>query len=924
MSALTLPNTLEQVLTLKAEVDHFKDLDSLRAFRAGEQALHLAEESADLKTKAVGSWAYALGLTVQGRYAEAIPVFKQARGWFVELGEPVEAARVSVRKVQALAMSGDLEGALNRALEVRDIFAQANLIKDAATIENNVGIILSRLGQLPQAEAAFRRGLEGFKAVGDELGIAKTLANLAYVLQDQDRFREAGDSFQTALEIMRKHNQHEAVAGTTVSLALLYRREGRLTQSLDLLSRARRLYSELGGSPDAAYAQLEEARIHLDLNLLDEARRLSQELVEIFAARGVRLELAESRMVLGLSQVKAGKAEAAEAVLQAAHQDWLALGNAVQAAHCDLALVSLHLNRARKGDLAAAQEVVQLSQQASEVLAKSGIGSGLSLAQSLAAEALMYLGQLEQAEALLLQAESTADSLDIPDLVLRTNQLLGQVARLQQRHPQAEERFKETIERLESVRASISVDEFKAAYLGDKLSVYGELVGLLLEQHRPVEALSYAERAKSRALLDSLTKGADNRAGLDDPQTQQLNTQLQQTRQELNRHFLLAEREGPGGEHWARVKACEERITGLIRELERLQPETALLQQMGSSHLEALMGELGSTTLLEYFSIGENLVAFVVRGQEVQAINLGSLSEVQYQHERLRFFLSRVAQGEIYAKIYGAEALQKSVDTHLKGLYDLLLGPLALNEGQKLIVVPHGPLHSIPFSALFDGERYLIDQAQVSLAPSATIFGFCQKLQKPSAGPLVAFGVPIENIPQTITEVEKVTALFPGAKKQIGDSASLTAFFEQASQAQVLHIATHGAFRPDNPMFSGLRMSDGWLAARDLVGLRLQASLVVLSACETGLSGQDSGDEVMGLVRGFLYAGAPSLVTSLWPVQDQQTSQLMIAFYQHLKAGSSVAAALRSAQLEVRAEHPNPYYWSAFNLTGDPDRVIKE
>jgi tetratricopeptide (TPR) repeat protein len=706
----------------------------------------------------------------------------------------------------------------------------------------------------------------------------------------------------------------------------LYRREGRLTQSLDLLSRARRLYEEIGSSPDAAYAQLEEARIHLDLNLLDEAERLSQELVELFLARGARMELAETRMVLGLSQVKAGKAEAAEAVLGAAQQDWLDLGNPVQAAHCDLALVSLHLDKARKGDAAAAQTVVELSRQAGGVLAQSAIGSGLTLAQTMAAEALLSLGQLEEAGQLLLRAEATADSLNIPDLVLRTNQLQGRVARQQGRPQEAEARFKETIERLESVRASISVDEFKAAYLDDKLAVYGELIGLLLEDSRAAEALSYAERAKSRALLDSLTKGVDNRPGEGDPQIAGLNAQLQETRQELNGHFLLAEAEGPGGEHWTKVKACEERITNLIRELERLQPESALLEQLGRGLLEALLSELDQETiLLEYFSLGEHLVAFTVQGQEVRALKLpGTLSEVQYQHERLRFFLSRVAQGEIYARIYGPEALQKSVDTHLQGLHELLLKPLDLKlGGQKLIIVPHGPLHGIPFSALYDGERYLIDQAQVSLAPSATIFGFCRKLDKPIGGPLVAFGVPIENIPQTITEVEKVTALFAGSQRQTHDGASLGAFFAQAPKAQVLHIATHGAFRPDNPMFSGLRMADGWLAARDLYGLRLNASLVVLSACETGLSGQEGGDEVMGLARGFLYAGAPSLVTSLWPVQDQQTSQLMIAFYEQLKAGLSVAAALRAAQLEVRAEHPNPYYWAAFNLTGDPDRVVK-
>ena len=125
-------------------------------------------------------------------------------------------------------------------------------------------------------------------------------------------------------------------------------------------------------------------------------------------------------------------------------------------------------------------------------------------------------------------------------------------------------------------------------------------------------------------------------------------------------------------------------------------------------------------------------------------------------------------------------------------------------------------------------------------------------------------------------------------------------------------------------MFSGLRFSDGWLAARDLYSVRLGASLVVLPACESALASNTEGGELFGIARGFLYAGTPSLVGSLWPVQDEQTAQLMKAFYQALREGSNVAEALRSAQLHLRAEHPNPYHWAAFGVIGDPRRGVAD
>jgi CHAT domain-containing protein len=131
-----------------------------------------------------------------------------------------------------------------------------------------------------------------------------------------------------------------------------------------------------------------------------------------------------------------------------------------------------------------------------------------------------------------------------------------------------------------------------------------------------------------------------------------------------------------------------------------------------------------------------------------------------------------------------------------------------------------------------------------------------------------------------------------------------------------LHIAAHGVFRADNPMFSSIKLGDSWLNLFDIFNLQLGNELTVLSACETGMSAVWEGDELLGLARGFLYAGTPSLVVSLWTVNDRSTAQLMRHFYEGLQNGLSKSRALQEAMLQVKTFFPHPYYWAPFILMG--------
>jgi CHAT domain-containing protein len=151
-----------------------------------------------------------------------------------------------------------------------------------------------------------------------------------------------------------------------------------------------------------------------------------------------------------------------------------------------------------------------------------------------------------------------------------------------------------------------------------------------------------------------------------------------------------------------------------------------------------------------------------------------------------------------------------------------------------------------------------------------------------------------------------------------GEAASEQAFRRHAPEADVIHLASHAVFRQDNPLFSALRLADGWLSLYDLYGLRLRAALVTLSACETGVNEVLAGDELVGLTRGFFQAGAAAVVVSLWAVNDDSTARLMERFYTYLGRGLGAAAAMRAAQVELRRAYAHPYYWAPFLVLGRP------
>jgi CHAT domain-containing protein len=320
--------------------------------------------------------------------------------------------------------------------------------------------------------------------------------------------------------------------------------------------------------------------------------------------------------------------------------------------------------------------------------------------------------------------------------------------------------------------------------------------------------------------------------------------------------------------------------------------------------------------LVEFFRIRENFVAAILTRDALEILPLTPVSRVSNLMRMFDFQISKFRLAPEYVRAF-EKSLLAAAQTHLLELYTELVAPLRERFCAKhLIIVPHGILHYLPFHALFDGERYLTDSFTISYAPSAGIFALCQGKPSAASGPPLVLGVPDSRAPFIQNEAESVSRVLAGAELILGAEQGEEALREKGARSRLIHIATHGHYRPDNPLFSGIRLGDGYLNLYDLYQVQLNADLVTLSGCATGMNVVSAGDELLGLVRGLLHAGARSLLLTLWDVQDRTTADLMSLFYRHLSSCGSTALALQRSMLEVRSTHPHPYYWAPFVLVG--------
>jgi CHAT domain-containing protein len=481
---------------------------------------------------------------------------------------------------------------------------------------------------------------------------------------------------------------------------------------------------------------------------------------------------------------------------------------------------------------------------------------------------------------------------------------------------------------VEKLRGDLGGEQLRISFMKNRLAIYEELVDLCLQaapQPRLEEAFEHIEQSKSRSLRD-LMLNSRSEFHLAGHAARDSVRKLQHLRAEIHSLSRQYEAAQLGEGHRSRERAArmqaeihqrEDELLRVTREIPTPIAESSGLRPPQSVTVDEIRRALSpGSTLVEYFQIRDQLIAAVLHKNSLAIVSLAPVSQVMDLALRLQFQLAKFRLAPEYLEAFG-QSLLKTTLRHLKELHDALLEPVRkLLRGDHLVMVPHGPLHSIPFQALFDGERYLIDSFKISFAPSAAIFALAQSRAANRHGSSLILGIPDVNAPTVAEEVREVAATIPESQLFVGASATTKVLAERGPYSRLIHIATHGYFRQDNPMFSGIKLADGILSLYDLYQMKLPAELVTLSGCATGLNVVAHGDELLGLLRGLIYAGAQATLLTLWDVQDRSTTQFMTSFYAHLDRAADKAEALRQATLDLRKSHPHPYYWAPFFLVG--------
>jgi CHAT domain-containing protein len=264
------------------------------------------------------------------------------------------------------------------------------------------------------------------------------------------------------------------------------------------------------------------------------------------------------------------------------------------------------------------------------------------------------------------------------------------------------------------------------------------------------------------------------------------------------------------------------------------------------------------------------------------------------------------------------QALDQVAGEHLRELYEDLIGPVRqrLNHYGHLIVAANDALHHLPFHALRGPAGSLIDEFTISYAPSGTVFALCSSRARRFGEESLVLGLPDRLAPSIEEEARMASGVLPGARLFVGAEATERVLREHGASSRFVHIAAHGLYRRDNPLFSAIRLGDTRLTLLDFYRLPLSAELVTLSGCSTGLNSVVGGDELLGLVRGVLLAGAHSVMVSLWDVNDISTARFMQLFYGELLRCHNKAAAVQVAMRELRSENQGFYHWAPFVLAG--------
>jgi len=776
----------------------------------------------------------------------------------------------------------------------------------------NLGGLKQAQSDYEQALLCYQKGLALYQAAGIKRGAALTEEKLSHFYRELGNYRQAFECAQKSLRLYQEANYQKGIAEALDELAIVYSIQNNSSQALAHLERAMKIFEELGDKLQIAISRNEMAREHLALGHDERALELYQEILKQTAGYGDRAGAAVIRDEIG----------------------------------------SIYAAQGRYA------EALDYHRQALSVL--EAAGTKREVAGTLINLSDTYLADGKYAEALPFaeRAVSLARQTGLPLSLWSALTSLGS-CQLALNHPmEARQAFAEAVSTIEKLRAqTVGGVEERERYFESRLRAHHGLLGLLVEENRPPEALALAERTKARVLLDVLQEG---RVSIERAMTSQEREQEHRLKSELtllNRQLTRAtQSDKPDPQRLGEIKprlerarlAYEDFQTSLYAAHPELKTHRGEAPIITVPELASLLPDAASA-LLEYVVTDAQTYLFAITkaaGKAEAEVRLYPLpvkrAELAKQIEAFRQQLAERDLGFRASALKLSELLLKPAQAQLKGK-------------TNLVIVPDDKLWDLPFQALVtSAHRFLIEDAALAYAPSLTVLREMTKRRRqqhadPASATLLALGNPaigqatveratlalrdekLTPLPEAEQEVRALGQLYGSLHSKVytGAQAREDRVKAEAGRADILHFATHGILNNASPMYSHLVLAqgdtneDGLLEAWELMQMDLKAELAVLSACETARGRFGAGEGMIGLTWALFVAGVPSTVVSQWQVESASTRDLMLNFHRQLRAPSAVKAtkaeALRQAALKLMKNPAtsHPFYWAGFVLVGD-------
>ena len=906
----------EVVQFLKQEADRYWSIDPNYSLKYADRIMAIGRARKDKSQEALGLMARGDALKFLGKLQEAWDVLEQAGDMYQEAGDEVGWARTRIGGLYLAAKLNHIADALADAEKARAILIRYGEHEKILRLNLNLAAVHVSLGEEHKALDLYNSALAIAKTLGEPgqqyLGLLNMNIGLAYVgLGD---FSQALASYERARAAYSARNETRNMVINEYNIAYIALAQGRYRVALQLLYGI--LEQGVEQFPlEYRAVKRDIVQCYLNLNRYSEAQHLAKEVIADYRSIGVAHELARSLLHLATAEAEMENLVAAQTALEEAESIFGDLG-------ATLWLATTYLKRGQiKLKQGEARHAYQEAIAAAHLFETGGQQVDYATALLLQSQALFALKDSRAVESGRSTLEF-ARRYNVPLLRYGAYLLLGQMADVQENTQRAIRFYQAAVATIERVQRNLTIT-LQPGFLEDKGEASRALIALYLRAGEAGNAFETLERAKSQVLLGYLANREALLWATNDGRSEILIAELNQLRAEHQVYYRMAHERLDIGDRpvvvsreqaLAEVAVRERRMRAITEQLYiQSGQQSQRVQALSLEEVQHTVGE--GELLIEFYNDRSQLWAFVLDGKTIK-IHCLPIGTETLNHLLNQLLTNLSAALRLAPGTPASRGLTLLAQRILQRLYGFLLEPLLLHEyvRNRLLIVPFGRLHYLPFHLLHDGSQYLIENYEIVILPAAGLA--TQSGPQRTPGAVVLTHSYEGRLPHTFVEGQMVQKLF-GGKLCAEEQADRLVLRTQP--AQILHIAAHGEHRLDQPDLSYLQLADGQLYADDMLQNDMSYELVTLSACETGRASVAASDELIGLGRGFLYAGAGALLVSLWQVADTSTLQFMERMYGALHAGSSKAAALREAQQFMlnRDRMLHPAFWGAFQLIGD-------